>query len=300
MSANAEQPRFQQPVMRHLAWLCSAPQLYRGAETFDPLNYLPADYLARLIFWDRHPEHMPACLRQPAPRRLGLYFEQLYACLLSDVLEWPLLARNRQIMDGKRTLGELDFLVRNPLSGAVEHHEIAVKFYLGYLAPAAEQTLWYGPDSRDRLDLKTARLLGHQSGMAARPEARPLLAEFGLTMPPRPRIFMPGYLFYPEQSALDAPAQTDMAHGRGQWCHVSQLAGRDANGWVVLRKPHWLGVWEQASAPAADTLITAADEVCQTGQPRLLARLAVSSAGWQEVERLFVVPDAWPGRPSTG
>src|SRR5690554_1995355 len=164
MSASAD---FQQLVIRHLAWLCQAPQLYRGALTFDPVAWLPADYRHKLQYWDMHPESMPSLLQQATQRRLGLYFEQLYACLLQDLLGWELLARNLQIRDERRTLGELDFLLRNPLTGEVEHHEIAVKFYLGHTDAVSRRVRWYGPNSRDRLDLKTDRLLQHQTRLTS-------------------------------------------------------------------------------------------------------------------------------------
>ena len=91
MNVSAEIGTFQQPAIRHLAWLCRAPQLYRGALTFDPSAWLASDFHQKLRDWDQNPDTMPLLLQQPAPRRLGLYFEQLYASLLTDLLGWPLL-----------------------------------------------------------------------------------------------------------------------------------------------------------------------------------------------------------------
>ncbi|GAA0681983.1 DUF1853 family protein [Marinobacterium maritimum] len=300
MKTGVERDPFQQPVIRHLAWLCRAPQLYRGALTFDPVDWLPNDYLQQLQYWDRHPESMPDLLRQAAPRRLGLYFEQLYACLLQDLLGWPLLARNLQVRDQQRTLGELDFLVRNPQTGDVEHHEIAVKFYLGHTDAETRQPYWFGPNSRDRLDLKTARLLQHQTRLAAQPAAQPVLESLGLQAPPTPRIFMPGYLFYPCQGKLPAPEQADPDHGQGRWCYASEVLALEPEGWVVLHKPHWLVDWQQPEAPLPGRLLQAAAEVQQSGRACLLARVVAAPTGWVEVERLFVVPNNWPEVPSKG
>ncbi len=300
MSVSAKTCAFQQPVIRHLAWLCRASQLYRGALTFDPSAWLPGDYLQQLQHWDQNPESMSQLLQQTAPRRLGLYFEQLYACLLSDLLGWSLLARNVQVRDQRRTLGELDFLVRNPHTGVVEHHEIAVKFYLGHVAAENGRILWYGPNSRDRLDLKTAHLLQHQTRLAAGAAARPMLCALGINTPPEPRIFMPGYLFYPLGAEVAAPEQAAQGHGRGRWCHVSAAERLKSEGWVILHKPHWLSDWRQAAVPEPETLSHAVAEVKRSGRACLLARLAVGTSGWQEVERLFIVPDSWPGVPSRG
>jgi len=42
-------------------------------------------------------------------------------------------------------------VVRNGHTGVVEHHEIAVKFYLGYLQPGSaadnQDVCWYGPNA---------------------------------------------------------------------------------------------------------------------------------------------------------
>lgn len=293
MSASAEPPGYRQPVLRHLAWLCHAPQLYRGPLTFTPADWLPADLSDRLQQWDRYPERLPAGLHQPPPRRLGHYFERLYGCLLTDLLGWSLLARNLPIREGGRTLGELDFLLRNPHSGAIEHHEVAVKFYLGQ-ADADGCVRWYGPDRRDRLDLKTARLLEHQTRLCQQPAARAALTALGIDRPVQPRLFMPGYLFYPYDRPLAPPSQADPHHLRGRWCPVGQSPRLVAQGWVALHKPHWLDAWWQAEAPAPDALQAQAEQVRQSGQARLLARLEPVAGGWREAERLFLVPDQWP------
>ena len=300
MSANAKQYYFQQPVIRHLSWLCSAPQLYRGDLTFDPANWLPCDYVERLHFWDVHPESMPELLKQPLPRRLGHYFEQLYACLLTDLLGWTLLVRNLQIRDQQRTLGELDFLVINPHTGAAEHHEIAVKFYLGHVDAGTGRDYWYGPNSRDRLDLKTDRLLNHQSRLTAQPATQAMLKSLGLDAPPVSRLFMPGYLFYHYLGETSPPAQADPGHYFGQWCHVSEAAMLPGSGWVALHKPHWLGNWQQMQPPEAGGLAQMVNGVRDSGRAALLARLRLDGDCWCENERMFVLPDTWPGIPSQG
>ena len=300
MSVSAEAVLFQQPVIRHLAWLCQAPQLYQGDLSFDPSVWLPEGYLQKLQYWDQHPAAMPAVLQQPPPRRLGRYFEQLYACLLQDLLGWDMLARNLQIQHERRTLGELDFLVRNPRTDAIEHHEVAVKFYLGHRDTETGAVLWYGPNSRDRLDLKTARLLQHQARLTTQPAAQVELQALGVCQMPTPRIFMPGYLFQPLQNVLQVPSQVEPGHGQGRWCYASEASTLIAEGWVVLHKPHWLADWHQPLAPEAGILHQTVKQVAHTGRAGLLARLTGSAEGWREVERLFMVPDSWPAVPSKG
>lgn len=231
--------------------------------------------------------------------RLGLYVEQLYECLMRDILGWSVLARNLPVRAEGITLGELDFVVRNPRTGDNEHHEIAVKFYLGYLTPDTDQVRWYGPNTRDRLDLKSKRLLHDQSQRCQLPQTLDTLAAAGIAAPAVSRIFVPGYLFYPLDACLSAPATADTGHLRGHWLALPDACQRaDLDRWVVLRKPHWLGAWSQPEAPTADGTLAALSEIETSATPRLFAKLRYdcNTEHWQEAERFFVVPVSWPGQ----
>lgn len=283
--------------IRHLAWLCEAPQLLTSPITFDLAAHMPATAPIALKQWDQHPGQRPVALTDPPHPRLGLYFERLYECVLTDLLGWELLAKNVQVRDGAgRTIGELDFLVRNGDTGQVEHHEIAVKFYLGYTSTGLDDTLWYGPNSRDRLDLKSSALLQRQSRLAERPETRAILNEWGVNEPIVPRIFMPGYLFYPDEPSVAVPASVPTDHLRGRWLYLEQTRLMDTSSWVPLVKPQWLGPWEQPQRPDPAVATEALAALARTGRPGLFARLAEDpvSGRWQEYERLFTVPAHWP------
>lgn len=297
------------PAVRHLAWICRAPQLIKSPVGFDLSPYLPDDLEARLSAWDAAPESGPDLLTEAPAGRLGHYFERLYGCLLEELLGWKLLLKNQPVRRGGITLGELDFVVRNPVTQAVEHHEIAVKFYLGFAGARDAQPLWYGPNASDRLDLKSGRLISHQSRLAEKPETRDLLRALKIPPPTQARIFMPGYLFYPAGQPLPPPATVPADHLQGQWLYLDHLDRMTASGtllatlgghWVPLVKPHWLGPWQQQEAPAPSDADDALAQVRATGSPRLFAVLskvpgqAPGMDLWREHTRVFVVPDAWP------
>nr|WP_269777900.1 DUF1853 family protein [Marinimicrobium alkaliphilum] len=277
-----------------MAWMCTAPQLWCGETAFDVAGALRSDAYEILRAWDKTPAFAPSALHEPFPKRLGVYFEQLYACLMTELLGWELLAKNLQIPGNNQTLGELDFIFRNPHSGGLEHHEIAVKYYLGF-TDNTQAVRWYGPNSRDRLDLKTARLLDHQCTMGERPETRAVLHKLGLNEPLAVRTFMPGYLFYPEHTSVPSPTQADPGHERGHWVYARDLELK--GDWVQLHKPHWLGPWVQAHRPLHTTANNAVAAVRDGAPPKLLAQLALNAntRRWYEQRRVFVVPDHWPG-----
>ncbi len=305
--------QYRVPAVRHLAWMCRAPQLVGSPVAFDLSEHLPENLEETLGAWDAAPEAGPLLLTETPPRRLGHYFENLYACLLRDLLGWEILLRNQPIRSNGITLGELDFIVRNPVNQAIEHHEIAVKFYLGHPSghpsghPGTNQVgpLWYGPNASDRLDLKSERLVSHQSRLTERPETRDLLRSLNIPTPARARVFMPGYLFYPASQRIPSPIDVPPNHLRGEWLYIDDLDRMNHSGtltealsgqWVPLVKPHWLGPWRQEDPPGKHAAEEALEMVRSAGIPRLFSVLGeVPEQGlWREHNRVFVVPGIWP------
>ncbi|MDX1587352.1 MAG: DUF1853 family protein [Oleiphilaceae bacterium] len=301
--------QFRVPALRHMAWICHAPQLFADSLTLDLSGYLRhhrrvAETLALLRHWDHNPGQGPGLLSEVPHPRLGLYFERLYECLMTEVLGWELLVKNLPVRGSRKTLGELDFVLRNPHTGGIEHHEIAVKFYLGHQKSGHESALWYGPNASDRLDIKTRRLLEHQSQITRLPEAAAALKAAGIHEVPRSCIFMPGYLFYPPEPGFPSPPGAPADHHRGHWLYLEQALAMNPETWVPLRKPHWLGPWIQPDAPDTEETLATLERVHTTNSPRLFARMAREAVGptghpqpqWKEVERFFVVPAQWPER----
>lgn len=286
---------YRTPAIRHLAWLCQAPQLMHSPITFEPAQYLPSNYPDILKAWDQNIEAAPLLLSEPPQRRLGFYFERLYQILLEDLLGWPILLKNQQIQSSGRTIGELDFVVYNKKDDRIEHHEIAIKFYLG-VSERAGSTLWYGPNARDRLDMKTTSLLEQQSRRTQLPETIALLSESHITGPLTPRIFMPGYLFYPDDQPAVTPGYVPAEHLRGRWIYAHDARAKDTSQWVVLNKPHWIGNWIQIEPPDAEHTQEALKRVENKSVPQLFAVMQQDqqTGNWFETDRVFVVPETWP------
>lgn len=280
--------------LRHLYWLCEAPPLLSDARVFDLASCLPQDYPSRIARL-AHAKDLVQSIENAATGRLGSYFERLYACLLTEVMGWEVLAQNVPVREAGRTLGELDFLVRNARTGEVEHHEIAVKFYLGDMQNGP---FWYGPNSRDRLDLKTDRLLQHQARIAERAVTRECLVQSGLPVPVRSRVLMAGYLFYPCDQQMLAPQGLPDNHLRGYWQRAADVGTRQLASCVVLHKPDWLGPWQQTEKPDPSEAIEQAVAIAKGGSAQLFAQLKLNRANgcWYEAQRFFLVPDDWPAQ----
>lgn len=286
---------FHTPAVRHLAWLCQTPQLLNSPISFQPADHLPEDYANTLKMWDQNPELAPPLLFEPPQKRLGFYFERLYQILFENLLGWDILLKNQKIHAEGRTIGELDFVVHNRAGNRIEHHEIAIKFYLG-VPTIQQETLWYGPNAIDRLDLKTERLIHDQSQRTRHPETTALLKASGITGAITPQIFMPGYLFHPGTQPIATPDYVPEHHLRGTWMYVSDAKSADTSTWAPLTKPHWIGPWVQSTSPEHKHVEEALDFVECHATPRLFSVLKQDSGNgtWKEANRVFVVPESWP------
>jgi hypothetical protein len=125
---------------------------------------------------------------RPRLYKLGLYAQTLLEFAFHSIPEIELLASDLAIQEidgsGKsRTVGSLDFLIRDVLTGEVLHIEFAVKLLLRqrFAGRHEEFSDWIGPEGRDRLDLKLKKLSEQQLPLVQRASMRTLLLErFGV------------------------------------------------------------------------------------------------------------------------
>lgn len=259
-------------------WALSAPDI---APDF-PLPWLPPERRERLRQFFSSPyvssrlrPELELSLQALKSRRLGIYFEQLWAFAFSHHPDYLLLARNLPIRSGEKTLGELDFVVRHIPDDTVEHWEVAVKFYLQV------ENFWVGPGLHDRLDIKLAHMRGHQLPLVQQPESTAQLHRAGLA-PARQWALMPGRLFTSVDDGNPTP--------RYWWTNAlgfqRHFAEQDWQ-WLQLPKQTWL-----APSTGTDLLAQEAQEhltQATAHYPRCVAGLR----GATEVSRGFIVPADW-------
>lgn len=158
--------QYQHPLVRQLAFavgspniLCTLPPeltLKHHFEFHDAHVWQQhlQQYQPRLQALDRDATRLEDFVRQLKSTRLGLRFEMLvwFWLLDDDYHPYELLGHSIQIIDGPKTVGELDFLILNHDTQQIEHWEIALKYYL------AESDLslphWYGLNRSDTLNRK--------------------------------------------------------------------------------------------------------------------------------------------------
>jgi hypothetical protein len=173
--SNFEWLDFHQPAVRDLAFaLASPPLLINWPTELTPERIidLPSDafwqshfqrYLPRLHALDQDPTELNTMLASLPTTRLGVRFEALLSFWLNDHTDhWhdlELLAKNIQLKDDKRTIGEVDFIIQNKITHEIEHWELSLKFYLGEGVMRPYE--WRGLNDRDTFGRKTIRCNGN-------------------------------------------------------------------------------------------------------------------------------------------
>jgi hypothetical protein len=95
----------------------------------------------------------------PLNLRLGHLVEKIVGELLKSAANYELIHENTQIIEDKKTIGELDFIIQDNRSKQLIHVELAYKFYL--FDPNISSELincWIGPNRNDSLKEKLDKL----------------------------------------------------------------------------------------------------------------------------------------------
>jgi hypothetical protein len=258
-----------------LLWAITSPSLIT-----DPWVEQPAEFTAS----DVDADHLDAYLDQHPTHRVGHYFERLLDYWLREIRGVEVEATGLQIREGKRTVGELDFLYR--CDGVLTHCEASVKFFLHF--PQRGSSHFPGPNASDNFEKKISRLFEHQLALSASH-----VPEVG-----RREAFVRGIRFFhpdhPRPSEL--PNRMAPTGQTGSWLFAAELdrfRSRSSVRCTVVEKPHWLA--PQVN-PRLQDIGTFCDDLNDhfghgRGHPVMAS---IRDLSGNEVDRMFVVPDHWP------
>lgn len=235
--------------------------------------------------------------------RVGRYFERLVLFYLERIRKVEIVAAGLQIQEGGRTVGELDFVFRDE-QGQLQHWEAAVKFYLHFSGEHISGSHLIGPDPRDNFERKMRRLFEHQLPLSERVFSD--IAER--------HVFVKGRVFYhpespPPNTLLD---QLSPDHLRGHWIYSTELSwlvrlcrSHDNVAARIQQKPFWLSpdfevdeaddMSNRGLLPVDRMQNSLTSHFQESSSPRLVCLLGRESGHWREFDRIFIVPESWPG-----
>ena len=113
--------------------------------------------------------------------RLGHLVEQFIFDLLEQDKNIQIIGTNIQIIQDKKTVGELDCLISD--KGKQIHLELVFKFYLyDTNLPGNEIDKWIGPNRNDSLKQKLVKLKSKQMPLLFHPRSNEILIDFGFNL----------------------------------------------------------------------------------------------------------------------
>ncbi len=290
-------------LVKDLAWAITSPPIIQGQKHL--INWTKTSdwtqayekFKAQLKALDQDPSKLTQLLNKQNDYRLGHYFETLFRYWFEHNDRYQLLIQNLQIRDAGKTLGEFDFIVKDAVSGNVQHWEVACKFYLG-IKNTPQHLCWVGPMLKDRLDIKYKSMQTRQSKLSAHPVAKQQLQQLNISIDEHVCL-MKGRLFHPiDTSSSTLPQLIANTHQRGQWVranHFLENFKSSAFQWQPLTKNQWL-----ASQPYnANETYYRAEDILQyfldktPSGPLCLSGFLPDQSTSHEVKRIFLVGKDW-------
>ncbi|MGF1724167.1 DUF1853 family protein [Photobacterium nomapromontoriensis] len=224
-------------------------------------------------FWlEKFASHavVPESITYQGNHRLGFFYQWLWQQLIIHHPHYELVAEEIQLhVDGK-TVGAIDFLVTNSLTGQLEHWEVAIKFYL------ALGNSWPGPNAQDNLDKKAHRMLTHQLMLSHHSAYQQQLHHY-YGQPAVKRLIMQGRLFFStNKSNIGSDITINPSASTGQWCYAADSAHLTLQ---AIAKTDWI-------APPPYSALCATPVLTTISHPTMA--VAPDDTIW------FVMPDNWP------
>jgi len=278
--------RFKHRHLRDLAWVICSPPLVSGQHNnthwWSQQDCLAEfnDCLPALLHLDQNPEALELHLSTQKSKRLGHYFEALIAYWLMLSPNYELLAQNIQIIQNKRTLGEIDFIIKELQSSQIIHLEVAVKFYLGS-PPYNDPYRWFGMNTQDQLGKKVDHLINHQTQLSKNYASDLLKLTDKID---KRHCLLKGRLFYPSPQQ-EPPHGVEKSHLRGKWTRKNHTDTK--NLLYPINKSLWLAKInnEDIDRQLIQTNFT------ENEQPECYAALEMDKSGaYIECGRVFYLP----------
>jgi len=229
----------QHKVVKDLYWILFSEAPLKESYSLSSYALLPRsiieqwkeesiDYFIKL---DKNPASLAHFVNRKKNNRLGFYAEALLSYFFQTFSGIELLLQNYQVIEDKKTKGEIDFIIR--YQGKVIHLECAVKFYL--LKDNEHSSIpssWVGPKIKDNLQLKLTKTIDHQLPLG---KSGAISKKIGHSID-YSTFFLRGYLFADEVTSNSFINPEQLC----EMIREGQLKENSAVPVQLLKKPDWL------------------------------------------------------------
>ena len=187
-------------------------------------------------------EQLPNIPNAPASV-LGKRMEHFFNCYVKLFTSEKILLQNEQIIENKKTLGELDFILKDTASEVVSHIELIFKFYLfDPETGTSELDHLIGPNKRDSLNKKLQRLQKRQFPLLFQEETKRILGTQHLD--PQniiQKMCFKAAVFLPKQATAISFEKVNPQTVSGFWIRASEFTFKayGKNGFFTPQKRYW-------------------------------------------------------------
>ncbi|HIO92120.1 MAG TPA: DUF1853 family protein [Leucothrix mucor] len=281
---NLPETPFKHQCVRDLAWVIASPPLVSGEIEGvhwwcyeDGLREYQ-DCLPRLYQLDKNPQALVKHLDNLKTKRLGLRFEALLAFWLEISPNYEVILQNKQLITTEKTLGEIDFIIKDLRSAHLIHLEVAVKFYLG-TDDLNDPYRWFGTTVTDQLGKKVAHLRQHQTQLSSKyPEHFPYVVD-------ECQCILKGRLFYPEGKNT-MPEGIANNHLTGRWLRNQSTSSNTQIKVIPIDKKDWLATLSQEQLHEHTIL----SHYPSIDMPQCYLHLDKHK---EKLERVFILPESF-------
>lgn len=281
-------PAFHHNAVNDLAFAIFAPSMLCADNNFHvELNTQRKQWLEKL---DSNPQTLlDTC---STDQRLGHYYEALWGFFFKHDEQYMLIAQNLQVFNGKQTIGEFDFIIKDHHHNQFLHLEVAAKYYLFFGNNSLDKKQWPGPNSQDNLGKKFNNLSTKQSQLSTTDEGKKALAKLIGQHIIKPVINLKGYLFCQQAITASLPDIINPAQKLNHYFYPDQLNDTD----VILHIPksRWLSTAHEADSCEEVSIKQAKAMVAERNSPLLFANAVLDNNVWIEQQRFFICPKLWP------
>ncbi len=175
---------------------------------------------------------------------LGKRAERFLKFYLNSSNKYRIALENFQLIENKKTLGEIDFIVEDKNTNQHLHIELSYKFYLfdPQLKPKGISQ-WIGPNKNDSLVQKMEKLKNKQFPLLQHTALTKTLQGKGIQVKKiKPRACFKAQLFVPFESSFQGFENINPAAIRGYYCTWQEFLENHhtAEGYFVPNKKEWL------------------------------------------------------------
>jgi len=254
-----------------------------------------------LLQLDANPQPLEEALAHEGRELLGKRFEKFVEFWLRYSGRFEVLMSNVQLKQNKRTIGEIDYLVKELDSGDIWHLEVACKYYLGY-NNSSLWTNWKGMNAVDTLEDKMTKFQ-KQLAIFSTELGAEFLSDHRIVKPTS-YLMLKGQFFYHWKNIRNAksPKFSNVNHNTGLYLNESEINEffTGFNYWKVLRKHSWFSPFSASSDAGLifeyDIEKTIKELIEKYRSGVMLARLRESNGMFKEDLRVVVVGNSWPNK----